>query len=123
MQFLVLLNFHTFNKAPMHKQQERVLNHLQILLIAVGFSGKSCKVVTQQSVHSLDGARVCFPDEMFRWVNKFVGIPMIRCIKFCIDITNFIRKFLEVFCFSSADLKADKALCGAVYCGPEPDVF
>ena len=38
-------------------------------------------------------------------------------------MTIFIREFLEVFCFSSADLKSNKPLCSAVYCGPEPDVF
>ncbi len=38
-------------------------------------------------------------------------------------MANFIREFLEVFCFSSANLKPNKPLCVAVYCGPEPDVF
>ena len=38
-------------------------------------------------------------------------------------MTFFICKFLEVFRFSSTNLKADKPLRGAVYCGPEPDVF
>ena len=120
---MALRNFHTFNKFPMHKQQKRVLNHLQILRIAVGFSGKSHKIVTQKSVHPINSVGVCFAYEMFRWINKFVGMPMVQCINFCVDMTNFIRKFLEVFCFSSAELKVDKALCGAVYCGPEPDIF
>ncbi len=61
----------------MHKQQERVLNHLQIFRIAVGFSGKSRKIVTQKSVHPLNSVGVRFSDEMFRWVNKFVGMPMV----------------------------------------------
>ncbi len=79
--------------------------------------------MTQQPVHSLDGVRVCFASEMFGEVDEMVGIPMIRRIKSCIDMTNFIREFLGMFCFSSADLKDDKPLCSAVYCGPEPDVF
>ena len=57
--FPALLNFHTFNKIPMHKQQKRVLNHLQTLRIAVSFSGEPGKIVTQQPVHALDGVRVC----------------------------------------------------------------
>ena len=107
----------------MHKQQKRVLNHLQILWIAVGFSGKPRKVVTQQPVHALDGVRVRFADEMFCWCNNFVGMPMVWRIKFGVNMTNFMRQFLEISCFSSTDLKANKPLCVAVYCGPEPDVF
>ena len=38
-------------------------------------------------------------------------------------MANFIREFLEVFCFSSANLKPNKPLCGAVYRDPELDVF
>ena len=107
----------------MHKQQKRVLNHLQILRIAVGFSGKSRKIVTQKSVHALDGICVCFSSEMFGRVDEIVGMPMVRCIKFCINMANFIYQFLKAFCFSSSDLKANKPLCSAIYCGPEPDVF
>ncbi len=61
----------------MHKQQERVLNHLQIFRITVGFSGKSRDVVTQQPVHSLDSVRVCFSAEMFCRVDNFVDTPMV----------------------------------------------
>ena len=86
---MALLNFHTPNKIPVHKQQKRVLNHLQILRIAVGFSGKSRKIVTQKSVHALDDVRVCLLSEMFGWVDEIVGTPMIRCIKFCVNMTNF----------------------------------
>lgn len=45
---------------------------------------------------------MCFSDEMFRWINKFVRMPMVRCIKFRVNMANFICEFLEVFCFSSA---------------------
>ena len=38
-------------------------------------------------------------------------------------MANFIREFLEAFCFSSANLKADKPLCGAAYRGHESDAF
>ena len=38
-------------------------------------------------------------------------------------MANFIREFLEVFYFSSANLKPNEPRCVAVYCGPEPDVF
>ena len=61
----------------MHKQQKRVLNHLQIIRIAVDFSDKSCKIVAQKPVHALNSVGVCFSDEMFRWVNKFVGMSMV----------------------------------------------
>ena len=72
-----LLNFHTFNKIPMHKQQKGVVNHLQILRIAVGFSGKPCKMVAQQPVHALDGVCVCFSSEMFGLGDEIVGMPMV----------------------------------------------
>ena len=107
----------------MHKQQKRVPGHLQAFWIAVGFSGKSCKIVTQQPIHALDGVGVRFASDMFCWGDNFVCMPMISRIKLGINMTNFTRKFLEIFCFSSANLKANKPLCGAVYRGPEPDIF
>ena len=61
----VLLNFHIFDKIPMHKQLKRVLNHRQILRVAVGFSGKSHKIVTQKSVHALDGIVCAFLTRCF----------------------------------------------------------
>ena len=79
--------------------------------------------MTQQPIHALDGVRVCFPREVFGRLDEIVGMPVIRRIKPCVNIANFIREFLEVFCFSSANLKPNKPLCGAVYRGPEPDVF
>ena len=79
--------------------------------------------MTQQPIHALDGVRVRFASDMFCWGDNFVCMPMIRRIKLGINMTNFTRKFLEIFCFSSANLKANKPLCGAVYRGPEPDVF
>ena len=85
-----LLNLHTSNEIPVHKQQKRVLNHLQILRIAVGFSGNSRKIVTQKSVHALNGVRVCISSEMFGSVDENTGMPMVRCIKFCINMANFI---------------------------------
>ena len=91
--------------------------------IAVGFSGESSKVVTQQPIHALNGICVCFSNEMFCWGNNVVCMSMVKCIQLCINMTDFIREFLEVFCFSSFDLKSDKPLCVEVYCGPEPDVF
>ena len=80
----------------MHKQQKRVLNHLKILRIAVGFLGKSRKIVTQKSVHALNGVCVCFSSEMFGRVDEIVGMPIIRCIKFYINMTNFICWFLRI---------------------------
>ena len=74
----------------MHKQQKRVLNHLQILRIAEGFSGKSRKIVTQKSVHVLDGVRVRFSGEMFGRVDEIVGRPMVRRIKLCVNMASFI---------------------------------
>ena len=91
--------------------------------IAVGFSGESSKVVTQQPIHALNGICVCFTSEMFCGGNNIACMPMVRCIKLCVNIANFIRDFLEIFCFSSANLKSDKPLCGTIYCGAEPDVF
>ena len=88
--YLALLNFDTPNKISMHKQQKRVLDHLQILRIAVGLSSKSRKIVTQKSVHALDGVRVCFSSEMLGWVDEIVGMPIIRRIKFCVNMANFI---------------------------------
>ena len=85
-----LLNFHTLDKIPMHKQQKRVLNHLQALRIAVGFSGEPSEIVTQKPVHALDGVRVCFSSEMLGWVDEIVGMPIIRRIKFCVNMANFI---------------------------------
>ena len=85
-----LLNLHTFDKIPMHKQQNRVLNHLQILRIAVSFPSGPCKIVTQKSVHELNGVRVCFSSEMFGRGDEIVGTPMVRCIKFYINMANFI---------------------------------
>ena len=79
--------------------------------------------MTQQPIHALDGVRVCFSSEMFCGGDEIVGMPMVRCIKSCVNMANFIREFLEVFCFSSANLKPNDPLCGAVYRGPEPDVF
>ncbi len=79
--------------------------------------------MTQQPIHALDGVRVCFPREVFGRPDEIVGMPMIRRIKPCVNMANFIREFLEVFCFSSSNLKSNKPLCGAVYRGPEPDVF
>ena len=84
-----LLNFHTSDKIPVHKQKKRVHNHLQILRVAVGFSGKSRKIVPQKSVHALDVICVCFSSEMFCRIGEIVGIPMIRRIKFCVNIANF----------------------------------
>ena len=74
----------------MHKQQKRVLNHLQILRITVGFSGKSRKIVTQKSVYALNGVRVCFSSEMFGRVDEIVGMPMVRRIKLRVNMANFI---------------------------------
>ncbi len=74
----------------MHKQQKRVLNHLQIFRIAVGFSGKPRKVVTQHPVHALDGIGMSFSSEMFGQVDEIVGTPMVRRIKFCINMADFI---------------------------------
>ena len=79
--------------------------------------------MTQKSVHALDGICVCFSSERFGRVNEIVGMPMIRCIKLCVNIANFIQKFLEAFCFSSDNLNSDKPICSTVYCGPEPYVF
>ena len=120
---MALLNFNTPNEISMHKQQKRVLNHLQILRIAVGFSGKPRKIVTQKSVQALNGVRVCFASEMFGMSDDIAGMPMVRCVKFCINMARFICGFLEVFCFSSSDLKANKPLCSAIYRDPEPGVF
>ena len=107
----------------MHKQQKRVLNHLQALWKAVGFSGKHRKIVTQKSVHAIDGICVYFSSEMFCRVDEIVGMPMSSRIKLRVNMANFTREFLKVFCFSSADLKANKPLCVTLYRGPEPDVF
>ena len=60
---------------------------------------------------------------MFCGVDEVVGTPIVRCVKFCVDMTNFICEFLEVFWFSRADLKANKPLCSTIYHGPEPNVF
>ena len=79
--------------------------------------------MTQQPVNVLDGVCVCFSSEMFCGGDEIVGMPMVWRIKPCVNMANFIREFLEVFCFSSANLKTNEPLCGAVYCGPEPDVF
>ena len=79
--------------------------------------------MTQQPIHALDGVGMCFADEMFCGDDEIVCMPMVRRIKSCVNMANFIREFLEVFCFSSANLKPNEPLCGAVYCGPEPDVF
>ncbi len=79
---MALLNFYILNKVLVHKQQESVLDHLQILRIAVDFSGKSSKVATQQPVHVLDSICGCFPSEIFGRVDEIVGTPMIRRIKF-----------------------------------------
>ena len=79
--------------------------------------------MTQQPIHALDGVGMCFADEMFCGDDEIVGMPMVRRIKSCVNMANFIREFFEVFCFSSANLKPNKPLCVAVYCGPEPDVF
>ena len=81
----------------MHKQQKRVLNHLQILRVAVGFSGKSREIVTQKPIHALNGVRVCFSSEMFGRGDEIVGTPMVRRIKFCVNMANFICEFLEAF--------------------------
>ena len=118
-----MINFDTFNKIPMHKQQKRVLDHLQAFRIAVSFSSKSRKIMTQQPIHALDGVRVCFSSEMFCEGNEIVCMPMVRRIKSCVNMANFIREFLEVFCFSSSNLKTNEPLCVAVYCVPEPDIF
>ena len=56
-------------------------------------------------------------------IDAIVGISMVRRLKLCVNMANFIQKIGETFCFSSANLKSDKPLCGALYCGPEPDVF
>ena len=74
----------------MHKQQKRVLNHLQIFRIAVGFSGKSRKIVTQKSVHALNGICVCFSSEMFGRVDEIVSMTMVGCIKIHVNMANFI---------------------------------
>ncbi len=66
---------------------------------------------------------VCFSRETFGRVDEIVGMPMMSCIKLCVNMANFIYEFLKVFCFSKSDLKGNKPLCGAVYCGPDPDVF
>ena len=79
--------------------------------------------MTQQPIHALDGVRVCFSSEMFCGGDEIVYMPMVRRIKSCVNMANFIREFLEVFCFSSSNLETNKPLCVAVYCGPEPDVF
>ena len=79
--------------------------------------------MTQQPIHALDGVRMCFSSEMFCGGDEIVGTPMVRRIKFCVNMANFVREFLEVFCFSSSNLKHNKPLCVAVYCGPEPDIF
>ena len=79
--------------------------------------------MTQKSVHALDGICVCFSSEMFCWGDEIIGMPMVRCVKFSVNMANFTRELLEVFCFSSADLKSNKPICSAVYRGPEPDVF
>ena len=79
--------------------------------------------MTQQPIPALDSVRVHFSSEMFCGSNKTVFMPMLRRIKSCVNMANFIRELLEVFCFSSANLKSNKPLCGAVYCGPEPNIF
>ena len=78
------------SKIPMYKQQKRVFKHQQALRIAVGFSGEPSKIVTQKSVHVLDGVRVCFPREMFGRLDEIVGMPMIRRIKLGVNMTNFM---------------------------------
>ena len=80
-------------------------------------------MVTQKSVHPPGCVRMQFADEMLQWGNKFVGMLMVYCIKFGINMASFICQFLEAFCFSSADLKSNKPICSAVYRGPEPDIF
>ena len=71
----------------------------------------------------LDGVRVCFASEMLCGFDKIVCLQVVRCIKFCVNIADFAHEFLEAFCFSSANLKPNKPLCGAVQCGPDPDIF
>ena len=66
-----------FDRILMHKQQDRVPDHLQAFRIAVSFSGKSRKVVTQKPIHALDGICVCFSNEMFGRVDEIVGMPMV----------------------------------------------
>ena len=61
---VALLIFHIFDEISMHKQQERVLHHLQTFRVAVGFSGKSCKIMANEAIHALDGVRMCFSGEM-----------------------------------------------------------
>ncbi len=51
--------------------------------------------MTQQPVNSLNGVRVCFSSEMFGRVDEIVDMPMVRRIKFCVNIANFICEFLE----------------------------
>ena len=72
-----MLILHTLNKIPVNKQQEKVLNHPQIFRIAVDFSGEPRKVVANKVVHALNGVRMRFSDEMFCWVDNFVGMPMV----------------------------------------------
>ncbi len=43
----------------MHKQQDRVLNHLQILRIAVGFSGEPREIVPQKNLFMRSTVYVC----------------------------------------------------------------
>ena len=92
-KFWALLKLDMRKRMSVDKQQKRVLNHLQILRIAEGFSGKSRKIVTQKPIHALNGVCVCFSSEMFGWVDEIVGMPMVRCIKFRINMANFICKF------------------------------
>lgn len=90
---LTLLSFHLLNKLTIHKQQESVLNHLQIFRIAVGFSGKFRKIMTQQPIHALDGVRVCFASELFGGDDEIVDTPTVRRIKLCLNMANFICSF------------------------------
>ena len=93
----------------MHKQQKRVFNHLQILRIAVVFSGKSRKIVTQKSVHALNGVRVCFSSEMFGRGDEIVGMPMVRCVKPCADMPNFTREFFRNVWFLECRFESQQA--------------
>ena len=50
--------------------------------------------MTQKPVRSLDGIQ-CFSSEMFGWGDELIGVPMVRCIKFCVNTTNSICAFLD----------------------------
>lgn len=96
-----------------------------------------CRLFEQHQVFRANLARQClkslfmhstvyvcdFPTRCLAESMRLRGAPMVRCVKFHVNMANFICQFFKVFCFSNSNLKTNKSLCGAVYRGPKPDVF